>query len=165
MDIAMAEMGTKSRKGSKNNGSVIKYLKSCDPDNGGGLDNDETDWCSAFVNWCMVEAGYNGTRHTRARSWLRWGLGIRLTRPSFGAIVVFTRTSDKSMGTHGKGHVSFYWEEIGDKIWVLGGNQGRSVSIKPYKKSNVLGYFWPTQYAMFPKGQNAYLKPPKFLLQ
>ncbi|KKK66354.1 hypothetical protein LCGC14_2964930, partial [marine sediment metagenome] len=41
---------------------------------------DETPWCSSFVNFCVCEAGYNPIKETgsaRARSWLSWGVGVR----------------------------------------------------------------------------------------
>src|SRR5262249_13372971 len=31
-------------------------------------EGDEIDWCAAFVNWCLVSAGYVGTQHPGARS-------------------------------------------------------------------------------------------------
>jgi uncharacterized protein (TIGR02594 family) len=165
MDVAMGEMGIKARKGARSNPSVLKYLKACDPRfaDDGALNDDETDWCSAFVNWCLAEVGIPGTMHTRARSWLRWGLGMKLTEPRLGAITVFTRSGDKSLKERGKGHVAFLWTLSGTRVYVLGGNQGRKVSIKHYKLTNVLGYYWPNQLALVPKTKIGYLVPPSKL--
>ncbi len=174
MDIAMKEMGTKEKKGAGSNKEVLKYLRSCDANNAskGSLDDDATDWCSAFVNWCMGQAGYPGTRHVRARSWLRWGLGFEITEPRFGCITVFTRVQkggkwDTHRGTHGKGHVAFLWKLEGDTIFTLGGNQrppgGQSqVCLKGYKTAQKLMYLWPSALALQPS--TSYLTPPSRLL-
>jgi uncharacterized protein (TIGR02594 family) len=165
MDHAMGEMGIAAKKGSASNKSVVKYLKSCDPRyaDDGALATDETDWCSAFVNWCLAEASIPGTRHTRARSWIRWGLGFQINEPRFGAIAVLTRTKDKSLAPRGKGHVAFFWSISGDRLYLLGGNQGRKVSIKPFRKENLLCYLWPNQLCHLSKSEVGYLTPPSKL--
>ena len=35
--------------------------------------SDTVPWCSAFVNWCMKEAGITGSDSAAAKSWLTWG--------------------------------------------------------------------------------------------
>jgi uncharacterized protein (TIGR02594 family) len=166
LDVAMREMGTKEKSGARDNPEVVKYLKSCDArfvESAAKLENDETDWCSAFVNWCLAEVGITGTKHPRARSWIRWGLGTRLGTLRFGAIVVLTRTSDKSLGPTGKGHVGFLWERIGSELFLLGGNQNNRVKIKPYKESNLLCYMWPIQMPALPRLKQfpaGHLTPP-----
>jgi uncharacterized protein (TIGR02594 family) len=100
-------------------------------------DQDETPWCSSFVNWCLAQAGLRGTGSALARSWLDWGIVVE--RPTRGSITVFRRDGGPNLG-----HVGFYWSAAGDRILVLGGNQGDQVSIKGYPKSDVLGYRWPT---------------------
>jgi uncharacterized protein (TIGR02594 family) len=163
MDYAMQEMGTREKSGARSNPEVVKYLASCDGRFGGDLDDDRTDWCSAFVNWCLAQASIVGTNHTRARSWIRWGLGFRVTEPRFGAIAVFTRTRDHSLRPRGKGHVAFVWRKIGAEIYVLGGNQNNRVRIKPYPANNLLVYMWPSQtFTLQPRGplSPGYLTPP-----
>ncbi|HEX5760734.1 MAG TPA: TIGR02594 family protein [Thermoanaerobaculia bacterium] len=51
--------------------------------------DDEVPWCSAFVNWCMREAGLRGTGSAAARSWLTWG--SRLATPRRGCVTVLRR--------------------------------------------------------------------------
>ena len=163
IDHALREMGTRQKRGARSNPDVVKYLATCDSRTGSDLESDETDWCSAFVNWCLAQEGFVGTNHTRARSWIRWGLGFRLVQPRFGAIAVLTRTSDKSLKPRGKGHVAFLWSHIGDKLYLLGGNQGKKVQIKPYPADNLLVYMWPSQTFSLPKLQGrstGYLTPP-----
>lgn len=97
-------------------------------------DNDETPWCSSFVNFCMKEAGVEGTGSARARDWETWG--DKLDEPFMGCIAVFTRPEG--------GHVGFYVgsEESGD-ILLLGGNQGDKVSIARRSTAKLLSYRWP----------------------
>lgn len=100
-------------------------------------DQDETPWCSSFVNWCVAQTGLRGTSSALARSWLDWGTGV--DSPKRGAITVFRRGGSPTLG-----HVGFFWSTGGDRILVLGGNQGDQVSIKGYPKADLLGYRWPT---------------------
>ena len=76
MDVAMQEIGTREFKNGSNP-KVVEYLQSCDARfaSSGALENDESDWCSAFVSWCLQQSDIAGTKHPRARSWIRWGMG------------------------------------------------------------------------------------------
>lgn len=73
MSMARNEIGVKEYSGSADNPDVVKYLKSVDTLSISAQRNDETAWCSAFVNWCMEEVGIKGTEKANARSWLKWG--------------------------------------------------------------------------------------------
>ena len=98
--------------------------------------DDETPWCSAFVNWCMMMAGVPRTNRANARSWLEWGKKIKEPRP--GCVVIFKRGSEPWMG-----HVGFFVGFKGDQVMCLGGNQEDEVNISSYPKKAVLGYRWP----------------------
>lgn len=98
--------------------------------------DDETPWCSAFVNWCMLKAGVPRTNSAAARSWLRWGQN--LDAPRTGCVVVFSRLSNPSSG-----HVAFFEQTRGDRVLVLGGNQSNQVNISSYPATRLLGYRWP----------------------
>src|SRR4030095_2451187 len=76
-------------------------------------------WCSAFANWCVEKAGYEGTDSAWAKSWLTWGK--KLATPRRGCIAVFTRGDG--------GHVGFYISKTSSVIKVLGGNQSDEVNI------------------------------------
>ncbi|MBI4747738.1 MAG: TIGR02594 family protein [Acidobacteria bacterium] len=132
VSIALGEVGVKEFPGSGDNPRIVGYLHSTTLP-GSARDNDETYWCSAFVNWCVERAGYEGTDSAWARSWLNWGVPI--DQPRKGCIVVFRRGAG--------GHVGFYWGETSDKIKVLGGNQSNEVNTSEYLKSNLLGYRVP----------------------
>lgn len=88
MSIARDELGTVERSGPGSNSRVLEYLRSTDLDEA-LASTDETPWCSAFVNWCIERAGYQGTNSAWARSWLSWGR--RIETPVPGCITVFTR--------------------------------------------------------------------------
>jgi uncharacterized protein (TIGR02594 family) len=133
MPIALGEQGVKESPGTGDNPRVVEYLKSTNlgtPHNA----NDETPWCSAFVNWCIERAGYEGTDSAWARAWLNWGKPVAM--PKRGCIVVLSRGASS-------GHVGFYIGERGDSIKVLSGNQRDAVNISAYPKVRVLGYRLP----------------------
>jgi len=132
MPVALQELGVKEYAGAADNPRVVEYLSST---NLGPVErsNDETFWCSAFVNWCVEKAGYEGTDSAWARSWLNWGK--ELEKPRRGCIAVFTR--------NGGGHVAFYIGKSGSGIKVLGGNQSDAVNTSVYVASKVLGYRIP----------------------
>ena len=133
MPIALAEVGVREFPGNGDNPRVVDYLNSTNlsaPSNS----NDETPWCSAFANWCVERARFEGTDSAWARSWLNWGK--KITTPRRGCIVVFKRDVNS-------GHVAFYIGETSTQIKVLGGNQSDAVSISNYPKSRFLGYRIP----------------------
>lgn len=130
--LAQGELGVKEVDGSGSNPRVLQYLRSTDLDED-LASTDETAWCSAFVNWCIEEAGYQGTNSAWARSWLNWGR--RIETPVPGCITVFTRD--------GGGHVAFFVSKTGSQIKVLGGNQSNTVNQQNYPASRLLGYRLP----------------------
>jgi uncharacterized protein (TIGR02594 family) len=134
-DIAKREMetGVDEIPGPRDNPRILEYhastnLKATD---------DETAWCSAFVNWCIEQAGLQGTKSAAARSWLKWGKTLNQARQ--GCIVVLKRGNNQWQG-----HVGFFHSEDGPRILVLGGNQSNQVNISSFRASDVLSYRWPT---------------------
>lgn len=100
--------------------------------------DDETSWCSSFV-CCAIEcgAGLLSTKSAAARSWRSWGRPLE--RPLLGAIVVLWRVSPTSPS----GHVGFLVGVRGDRVAILGGNQGNAATVQWFPKSRVLSYRWP----------------------
>lgn len=98
LKIARKELGVRETSGSGDNPRIVEYLKSTtlgQPDN----ENDETPWCSAFVNWVLKQAGVEPrTNLTWARSWLIWGVATKEPIPV--TIVLFSRGQNA-------GHVAF----------------------------------------------------------
>jgi uncharacterized protein (TIGR02594 family) len=140
MKYAIRELGVKEFAGVADNPRVVEYLSST---NLGVAErnNDETYWCSAFVNWCVEKAGYAGTDSAWARSWEHWGK--KITSPRRGCIVVFKRPCRRGDTVKRCGHIGFYVGSSGTKVKVLGGNQADKVSYDEFLKSDVLSYRVP----------------------
>ena len=130
LDVAKLEIGVKETPG-EDNPRIIAY----DACTTLGSHEQDTPWCSAFVNWCMKQAGIKGTGLANARSWLEWG--DPLPKPMEGCVVVLRH------GAPPAGHVTFFIREFGDTIVCLGGNQGDQVKYSSYKAEDVIGYRWP----------------------
>lgn len=155
-----ARKGVKEIKGtgkSKTNADILKYLESVTNEIGRksylyipveekqkgigskGLKGDEIAWCSAFVNWCIEQAGLVGRDHLGAKRWENWANGKKITDavPVPGAITILSR-----------GHVGFLLFRENGKVHMLGGNQSDMVCIAAYDASGVECYMWPTAYEM-----------------
>ena len=94
--------------------------------------------CSAYANWCMHQAGVDGTGSAAARSWLRWGVPLAAPRP--GCIVVLWRGTPNDRA---HGHVAFLERAEGRTLYLLGGNQRNQVCVEPRPITQLLGYRWP----------------------
>lgn len=133
MQRAFSAMGTAEIAGAADNPAIMEYLDGV----GLGHTRDETNWCSAFVNWCMESTSIPGTGSAAARSWLNWGSDCFV--PQYGAVTVLWRQSPRSW----KGHVGFCVGTSAGKVWLLGGNQGNRVCVRKFAQSRVLGYRLP----------------------
>lgn len=129
--IARAELGVAEIHGERHNPRIVEYHQSCTL----RATDDETPWCSSFVNWCLAQAGIAGTRNAMARSFLAWGQEVH---PRLGSIVVLRR------GAAPKGHVGFYVGGDSRTLRLLGGNQGDRVSIASFAWSEAISHRWPT---------------------
>jgi uncharacterized protein (TIGR02594 family) len=109
--------------------TIVKYAKESDFP---WVNDDETPWCSIFVNW----VGMKRSKKANARSWLRVGEST-INNPQPGHIVVFWRDKPESW----KGHVGIFLGYSSDKkrVFCLGGNQGNQVSVSAYFTDTVLG--------------------------
>lgn len=103
-----------------------------------GLHVNTTAWCAAFVNACEREAGNKGTGLLNARSFLTYGMPVKLEQAQPGDIVVFSRG-----GSTWQGHVAYYdGIEISNGrtlIRTIGGNQSDSVSRGWYGSERLIG--------------------------
>lgn len=140
LDIAMGEVGVHEFAGPEtHNPRILEYhqkttLRATD---------DETPWCSSFVNWVLDKGGVVGTSNAQARSFLTWGIHLPELRK--GAIVVFKR------GKHEwQGHVGFVHSWDDKSVWVVGGNQGGrggefggGVTITEFPIADILDARWP----------------------
>lgn len=135
--IAAKEIGIKEMVGIKHHPRILQYhqatsLKAM---------SENISWCASFINWCLREAGIEGTKSPAARSFERWG--IPLEWPVKGCIAVFWRGDPNSW----QGHVSLYisTDQHGN-FRCLGGNQGDAVRVSTYNKDRLIGFRWPEQY-------------------
>jgi uncharacterized protein (TIGR02594 family) len=159
-EIALEELAASvAEQGSAAHPRILEYLATCTDLEEGEAERDSTPWCSAFVNWCLAQSGIEGTDSGWARSWAEWGVPI--DPPRLGAVAVWARGRRSAEEPVVTGHVSFFVEDLGDSLLVLGGNQSDSVSLKAYPKRGyltdtvragapvrelyeLLGYRWPS---------------------
>jgi uncharacterized protein (TIGR02594 family) len=121
MNTAISQFGVKELTGNNDGEKVKEYLATT----GLGIGNP---WCSAFVNWSMIQNGIKGTNSARALSWNGWG--NTLSKPAYGSIATMTRK--------GGGHVGFVaGVNSQGKIVLLGGNQGDMVRYAAYNQSKM----------------------------
>jgi uncharacterized protein (TIGR02594 family) len=132
--IAIGELGQKEIGGPGNNPVIINYAREAGFP---WINDEETPWCSIFLNWVAKKAGLQYSHNLNARSWLKIGQVVDLN-PEPGDIVIFWRESIQSW----KGHVAIFFgfSANGKRVYCLGGNQGNQVSISAYPKENVLGF-------------------------
>jgi len=115
------------------NPKVLQYFKDVGH---AWVKDDETAWCAAFVGAMLKRAGMAHTGKLNARSYLDWGEEVEnLDEAIEGDIVVFWRGSPDSW----QGHVGFYVKHDETYVYVLGGNQGNQVNVRPYKRDRLLG--------------------------
>lgn len=158
IDIAKSYLGETEVIGPKSNPAILRMLQM---DNAWPKD-DSTPWCAAFVNWCCWRALYVHSTSLMARSYLGDGMGHRIwttgqssdpiragIKP--GDVLVFNRGRGRQPGPDvhdAPGHVGFYTGHHGivrnwHAVWVLGGNQGDAVSVKPYSTTRLLAAVRP----------------------
>jgi len=135
-NVALKERGVTEIRGNKHNDRILEYHQASNLK----ATTDEIAWCSSFVNWCLTQAGFFHLHSAAARSYLKWGAECK---PYTGCVVVLKRGNSSWQG-----HVGFFVKQDKTHVWMLGGNQGNKVCIKPYLRSDVLGYRTPNQENM-----------------
>ena len=138
-ELAQRFVGTTEVKGPMSNPQVMAMLRLDDE----WPKDDSVPWCSAFINYIAWLLRLPRSKSLRARSWLSVGEVVTLenAEPGFD-VVIFKRGTGTQPGADvidAPGHVGFYAGTEGKRVLVLGGNQGDSVSIEAYPKSNLLG--------------------------
>ncbi|HHQ4553423.1 TPA: TIGR02594 family protein [Aeromonas veronii] len=124
-------LSLKEIKGSKHAQEILDMWKAIKR---GGIRDDETPWCAAFVGACLERVGIQSTRFESAKSYLGWG--EKLDRPVLGCVVVFSRD--------GGGHVGFVvGKSPSGNLLVLGGNQDDAVNVREFPLSRKPSYRWP----------------------
>lgn len=100
-----------------------------------GETSDEVAWCSSYVNGVCWQERKARSKSAAARSWLDVGITVERSAAIPGDIVILSRGSSLTAG-----HVGFFagWDEP-DKVRILGGNQGDTVSIANFDADRILG--------------------------
>ena len=98
LDVALTQYGVEEIVGGSHNPVILGYL---DQIGFGFINDDETPWCSTFVNWCALLSGYERTGKLNARSWLEVGTPVQ--NGQLGDIVIFKRGTSTWQG-----HVAIY---------------------------------------------------------
>lgn len=123
--------GVKEVPGAEHNPVIVKWFQDIGHK---WVRDDETAWCSCYINWLAWSLNLERSGKLDARSWL--GVGYQVTVPRRGHITIFWRRSASDW----RGHVGLFVRKEGGYIYVLGGNQDNQVNIKPYPESRLLGY-------------------------
>jgi uncharacterized protein (TIGR02594 family) len=135
----MAEryIGTKEVPGTKDNPAILAMLRL----DGEWPQNEEVPWCSAFVNWICWGLRLPRSKSLAARSWLGVGQAVLLEDAKVGwDIVILNRANGPTdPNAQGPGHVGFFSGLSENGIAVLAGNQGNTVSVQVFPRSQLLG--------------------------
>ena len=137
-DLAQRFVGIKEIPGHQDNPQILTMLKL---DNN-WPENDETPWCSAFVNYVAWLLRLPRSKSLMARSWLNVGMPVHLCKAKMGFDIVILSRGKNPPGPdvlNAPGHVGFYAGQHLDKVNLLGGNQGDAVTIKPFESTRILG--------------------------
>lgn len=133
LKIAFGELGQKEIKTkNEHNPRILEYQEMT----GLNFGDDETPWCSIFVNWVALQANLPRSKSAMARSWLK--VGKKADWPQPGDIVVFWRTERNGPN----GHVGLFlgYTNSGKSIYCLGGNQDDEVNIRTYPLDRILEF-------------------------
>lgn len=132
LKLAISELGTTEIKGDQHNSRIIEYAHQAGFN---FINDDETPWCSIFINWLASKLNIEKSNKLDARSWLN--IGQEISDPKPGDIVIFWRGERDGW----KGHVAvFLGYDSKNNIFCIGGNQSNSVSIATYDSNKVLGF-------------------------
>lgn len=134
---AQKYVGTREIRGQRHEPRILAWWRAIFR---GGIRDDETPWCSAFVGAMFEFSGIPSTRFESARSWERWGRAV--PRPVYGCVAVFSRPG-------GGGHVGFVvGQDVKGNLLILGGNQGDEVNVRAFDRRRVIAYRWPAGVAL-----------------
>lgn len=129
--VAIGYLGLQEFVGGRHNEIIVDMFKQIGHS---WVKDDETAWCSCFVNFVALLLGLTRSGKLDARSWLN--VGTEIEHPLHGDIVVVSRPGAAWMG-----HVGvFCGYSSNGNIMILGGNQANEVNITAYKKDRLLGF-------------------------
>jgi uncharacterized protein (TIGR02594 family) len=138
--LALRFEGLAELPGAVHNPQVLSMLQLVDK----SVHDDETPWCSAFVNYCTFLLDTPRSKSLAARSWLRVGTPVPLTdaRPGYDVVVLSRgKYAPGPMVLDAPGHVGFYVRTLHtpERVVLFGGNQGDKVCFEEFPAERVLG--------------------------
>jgi len=143
--LAQRWTGTSEVQGAVHNPAIVAMLRL----DGANVVDDETAWCSAFANYIAWILRLPRSKSLRARSWLEVGRPIELAEASAAFDVVILKRGDGVQPgpnvIDAPGHVGFFASLESEIVTLLGGNQGNTVSLARFRRTDVLGVrrLWP----------------------
>lgn len=145
VSVATEEVGVKEKAGKKrHHGRIVEYHATTTLQ----AQDDETPWCSSFVNWVMKETGYSGTGSALALSWSTWG--DEIAKPALGSIGVID-WGKQDAKKKGKGHVGFVVGRTAKgSLVLLGGNQSDSVTRTAFARKFFVSFRVPKGFVVPP---------------
>lgn len=156
MSVIRAQLGLKEG-GNAEIQEMIDNLNVAYPRSDGKkpISSDAEPWCGVCVHNAISKSGFEITQNSWVTPALNsffsngWNESVQINGPAYGAIAVMKF-----------GHVAFV-ESYDDKsVWIIGGNQradgasigdGSEVNIREYSRSEVSGYYMPSEYVKPPK--------------
>lgn len=138
--VATRFLGTRELPGLQHNPAIVAMLELVDRQ----IRDDETPWCSGFVNYVCWLLGVPRSGSLAARSWLGQGTPVALTDAAAGFdVVILSRGSNAPPADvrEAPGHVGFFssYDSKLNVVCVLGGNQSNQVCLERFPITRVLG--------------------------
>lgn len=134
IQLAAPEIGVTEVKGEESNPRIMAYAQQIGFDN--WYHNDDTPWCSVFLNWAAEQAGLERSDDGRARSWQ--SVGKVIERPEPGDIALFAPTAERDRITHVGIYVGYSQDY--KRIYLLGGNQSDQVNISGFRVETLVEF-------------------------
>lgn len=138
--LAQRFIGTTEIAGAASNPQILAMLKLDES----WPEGDHVPWCSAFINYIAWLLRLPRSKSLRARSWLLVGIPISSVEYAESGfdVVILKRGSGVQPGSdviEAPGHVGFFAGAEGDKVILLGGNQGDQISLQRFSQADILG--------------------------
>jgi uncharacterized protein (TIGR02594 family) len=128
-DIVVTEVS-----GPGSNPRILEYAREVGFDS--WYKDDDTSWCSLFLNWVALKAGLARSNNGRAESWS--AMGVVVTEPEPGDIILLTNATGSSRITHAGIYTGFSQDKT--RVYVLGGNQSNMVNNTGFRSNLIVGF-------------------------
>ncbi len=137
-DLAQRFVGIKETAGASSNPAVLAMLRL---DNA-SIQDDQTPWCSAFVNYIAWLLRLPRSKSLAARSWLLVGTPVTHIEDAivgFDVVILNRGGAQDASVIAAPGHVGFFAGMEGREVLLLAGNQGDAVSLGRFDQDRILG--------------------------